>query len=924
VRPSAATADRAAAALLGRRREMSAVAEALGAARRGRSATLVLRGEAGSGKSALLEHARAVAGDFQVARCCGVEAEMELAYAGLHQVCGPLLGRVDLLPGPQRQALQAALGLAETPGTDRFLVGLAVLSLFAATSGERPLLCLVDDAQWLDQASLQTLAFVARRLEAEPVAVLFALRREADRQELAGLRSLSLAGLEKLEAHQLLASAVHAPLDERVRDRILAEAHGNPLALQELPRAWSPEQLAGGFAIPDAGALAGHIERSFLWRTEQLPQDTRLLLLLAAAEPVGDMDLLWRAASLLGLGRAAAAPAEAAELAHFGARIRFRHPLVRSAVYHAAGVGDRRAVHRVLAEATDPETDPDRRAWHRAHATAGPDEEVAAELDRSADRARARAGLAAAAAFLGRAAALTPDPARGRARCLTAARAKLRAGAPDSARDLLRKARSGPLSDLERASADRVAAEIAFAVNRGREAPPLLLRAARQLERLDAALARETYLAALAAATFAGRLAAGADAADVARAARGAPRAPDPPSAADLLLDGLAIRFTDGYAAAREPLRRAVRVFTAGEVAPDDEIRWLGLACNCAAELWDDDAWSVLSDRYLTRVRETGALGELPFALNHRSAFLVLAGDLADVAALVDEVEGVSEVTGSSPMRYGALLLAAHRGAEPEVEQLAEGSLREAMDRGEGIGVSIVQAARAVLHNGIGRLTDAAAAAAAASAFPDDLVATYWGLAELVEAAARAGDRARAEPALERLSASAAASGTAWALGLDARCRALLATGPRAEDLHREAIDRLAGTRMRTELARAHLLFGEWLCGEGRHAEARDQLRTASGMFAASGAEGFADRAAQALRATGETVPRRAARSPSSLTPHEAQVARLAGDGLSNVEIGARLFLSPRTVEWHLAHVFAKLGIASRRDLAGALGRPGG
>jgi len=910
--------------LLGRRRELAALADVLAEARAHRSATVVVRGEAGAGKSTLLDHTQAEAADFQVVRCWGVEAEMELAHAGLHQLCSPLLSRLDQLPEPQRQALRAALGLAEAAGRDRFLVGLAVLGLLAASAEERPLLCLVDDAQWLDEASLQTLAFVVRRLAAEPVAVVFALREGIDRQELAGLPTVGIEGLEKADAQRLLASAVHAPLDEHVRDRIVAEARGNPLALQELPHGLSPDQLAGGFAVPDADSLTGRIEDSFLRRLQPLPRYTRLLLLLAAAEPVGDMGLLWRAARLMGIGPDAAPPAEAAELADFSARIRFRHPLVRSAVYSAAPVADRRAVHRALARATDPATDPDRRAWHRAHAAGTPDEDVAVELERSADRARARAGLAAAAAFHERAAALTPDPARRRTRCLTAARAKLQAGAPGPARTLLRRARSGPLPDLDRARADLLEAEIAFATNRGSEAPPLLLAAARQLERLDPALARDTYLEAVSAAMFAGRLATGVTTADVARAARAAPPAPRPPRPADLLLDGLAIRFTDGYAAGVAPLRRAVRAFAAGGVRPDDEIRWLWLACDCAAELWDDVSWDALSARFLTRVREAGALGELPLALNHRSAFLVLAGELAEGAALVDEAQDVSEMTGSNLVPYGALLLAAWRGDGSEVDRLVGTSLREARHRGEGIGVGVVESARAVMGNGAGRPGDAGTAAASASAFPDDLVSTYWGLTELVEAAARLGDRGRAGTALERLTAAARASGTDWALGLEARCRALLATGERAEDLYREAIDRLARTRIRTDLARAHLLHGEWLRREERQAEARDSLSRAHEMFATMGSEAFAERAASQLRATGGSVRRRAVSTSAPLTPHESQVARLARDGLSNVEIGARLFLSPRTVEWHLAHVFTKLGITSRRDLGRALTRSPG
>jgi DNA-binding CsgD family transcriptional regulator len=913
---------RARAGLLGRRRECAVLVDVLAEARSRWSAAVVVTGEAGSGKSALLDHVRASAADFQVLRCCGVESEMELPYAGLHQLCSSLLEGLDQLPEPQRHALQAALGLAApTTPQDRFLVGLAVLSLVAVKSAEQPLLCLVDDAQWLDHASLQTLAFVARRLTAEPIAVVFALREGTRAGELAGLPALVLRGLEKADAHRLLASAVHAPLDEHVRDRIVAEAHGNPLALQELPRGLSPDQLAGGFAIPGAGSLTTRMEHHFLRRVEPLPRDTRLLLLLAAAEPVGEMCLLWRAARQLGVSPEAAAPAEAAELIDFGVRIRFRHPLVRSAIYHAAAPGDRRTVHRALAGATDPDIDPDRRAWHGAHAAIGPDEDVALELERSAARAQDRAGLAAAAAFRERAAALTPDPGLRCARGLTAARAMLQAGAPESARELLRTARSGPLSDLDGARADLLAAQIAFTVDRGSGAPPLLLDAARQLERLDPALARDTYLEALSAAMFAGRLAIGVTARDVAQAARSAPPASQPPRPADLLLDGLAIRFTDGYAAARAPLQRAVQAFSADDLSPEDEIRWLWLACTSAAEVWDDESWCMLSARYVTCAREAGALSELPLALSHRSVVLAFAGQLAEVATLVDETQAVSTVTGSHLVPYGALLHAAWRG-DDDVEHLAEASMREARHRGEGIGVGVIQSALALLRNSLGRLPDATAAATVASAFPDDLVSSYWGLIELIEAAARAGDRDRARTALQTLSVTTTASGTGWALGIEARCRALLACDVEAEQLYREAIDRLAGTRIRTELARTQLLYGVWLRRQERRHDARTHLRIAHDMFTGMGAQAWAGRAAQELRSAGDSVRRRSPDASADLTTHEAQIARLAGAGLSNLEIGARLFLSPRTVEWHLGNAFAKLGITSRRELGRALARP--
>jgi DNA-binding CsgD family transcriptional regulator len=916
-RPLPSSPGRAARGLLGRRRECAAADQALAEARSGRAATLVFTGEAGCGKSSLLDYVRASAGDFHAVGCCGGESEMELSYGGVHQVCSSLLGPMNRLPVPQRDALHAALGLAAPPAAqDRFLVGLAVLSLFAMKADEQPLLCFVDDAQWLDQSSLQTLAFVARRLAAEPIAMVFGLHEDAGVNELAGLPAVSLGGLGNADAHRLLASSVHAPLDEHVRDRIVAEAHGNPLALQELRQGLSPDQLAGGFAIPGAGLLTTRKERSLLRRVQSLPRDTRLLLLMAAAEPVGDTSLLWRAAQQLDVGPEAAVPAEGIELIDFGARVRFRHPLARSAIYHAADLTDRRTVHRALAWATDPSTDPDRRAWHRAHAAVGPDEDVAAELDRSAARARARAGLAAAAAFHERAADLTLDPERRRARYLTAAKTKLQAGAPESAGDLLLIARSGPLPHLESARADLLGAQIAFAVHRGSEAPPLLLEAARQLERLDPPLARDTYLDALSAAMFAGRLAPGITATDVAQAARTGPPAPQPPRPADLLLDALAIRFTDGYSAAKVPLQRAVRAFTGGRLAPEDEIRWLGLACTCAAELWDDESWYTLSAQYVTRVREAGALSELPLALSHRSAVLVCTGQLAEVAALVDETKVVSEVTGNHLAPYGAVLLAGWRADDVGVEQLAKASIRDAQHRGEGIGVGVVHCALAVMHNSAGRYADAMAAAAVASAHPDDLVSSCWGLAELIEAAARAGDRDRARTALQALSATTGASGTGWALGVEARCRALLSAGAGAEDLYREAIDRLAGTRIRTDLARTHLLYGAWLQGAKRRVEARNHLHTAHDMFLDMGAEAWAEGAARGLRAAGETVRRCSADTRADLSLQESQIAQLARDGLSNLEMGARLFLSPRTVEWHLGNVFAKLGITSRRELA--------
>ncbi|HET6869410.1 MAG TPA: AAA family ATPase, partial [Solirubrobacteraceae bacterium] len=603
----------------------------LAAVRGGRSGALVVRGEPGVGKTALLEYAIESASDVRVARAAGVESEMELPFAALHQLCAPLLDRRARLPAPQRDALEITFGLTGGLVPDRFFVGLAVLSLLSEVAAERPLLCVVDDAQWLDRESAQALAFVARRLLAESVIVIFAAREPGE--EFQGLPELAVEGLRSADARELLESVLPGPLDERVRERIVAETRGNPLALLELPRGLSPAQLAGGFGLLDALSLSGRIEESFLQRLEALPDDTQRLLLVAAAEPGGDPALLWRAARRLGIPYEALEPAERAGLVEVDGGVRFRHPLVRSAAYRAGSVTDRQAVHQVLAEVTDRELDPDRRAWHRAQATPTPDEEVAAELERSAARVQARGGLAAAAAFLERAVTLTPDPARLAERALSAAQAKHLAGAPAAAFELLAMAETGPLDDLGRARVDLVRAQVAYAQNRGSDAPPLLLRAAKRLEPLDVALARETYLDALTAAVYLGRLAGGAGLVEVSQAALATPP-PDPPRPSDLLLEGLATRFTKGYAASAPTLKRALGAYPSGEASTEEALRWLWLALQAAVDLWDDEMWEVLTTRHVQLTRQTGALTVLPLALSARSGAYTFAGELATAASL--------------------------------------------------------------------------------------------------------------------------------------------------------------------------------------------------------------------------------------------------------------------------------------------------
>jgi DNA-binding CsgD family transcriptional regulator len=903
--------------LRGRYRECAVLGRQLAEVREGRSAVLVVRGEAGVGKTALLDYLVESAADLRVMRVVGVESEMELAFAALHQLCGPVLDLRARLPGPQRDALGTAFGLQAGPAPDRFMVGLAVLSLLSEVAADRPLVCVIDDVQWLDQASAQALAFAARRLHAEPVLVVFAVREPGP--ELRALPELMVEGLRDADARELLGSSVPWPLDERVAERIVAETRGNPLALLELPRGRSAAALAGGFGLADVLPLPGRIEESFLRRIEGLPRETRLLLTVAAAEPVGDPALVWRAARRLGLSIDAGDYAETAGLLDIGGRVVFRHPLVRAAAYRAASLSDRRQVHSALAEVTDPQLDPDRRAWHRAQATAGPDEEVAAELERSASRAQRRGGLAAAAAFLDRAAALTLDPARQTQRALAAAQAKHLAGAPDEALRLLGSAQAGVLDDLGRARVEVLRAQVAYSQNRGSDAPLLLLRAARQLESLDAGLARDTYLDAFWAAQFAGRLARGGSVLEVAQAVVTAPVPPGPPRACDLLLDGLATQFTEGYAAGVPLLRQAVSAFVSKNVSAEEEIRWLWLASHAAGVLWDDQSWHVLTARHIQFAREAGVLSTLPVALSARIMALTFAGELGTAGQLTDEVRVAAEASGSQLWPYGSMIVAAWRGREAEAASLLEVTLGEMTSRGEGQGVAAAQYARAVLYNGLGRYDEALTAAGQASERPEGLASSNCGPLELIEAAARGGQAGRASDVLGRLAQTTSASGSDWALGVQARSRALLTEGDEAERLYREALERLGRTRVRAELARAHLLYGEWLRRENRRVDAREQLRTAYEMLTAMGIEAFAERARRELLATGETVRKRTVDTAGQLTAQEAQIARLARDGLSNAEISTQLFLSPRTVEWHLRKVFSKLGISSRRQLSGAL-----
>jgi DNA-binding CsgD family transcriptional regulator/tetratricopeptide (TPR) repeat protein len=904
---------------LDRQRECAVLDELFAHARTGRSGALVVRGEPGVGKSALLQYAIESASDLRVVQAVGVESEMELAFAGVHQLCVSILNNLGRLPGPQCEALSTAFGLSAAAVPDRFLIGLAVLSLLSDVAAERPLLCVVDDAQWLDQASAQALGFVARRLLAESVVVLFGARTTGE--ELKDVPQLVVEGLPESDARELLRSVIRGRVDDRVEDQIVAETGGNPLALLELPRGLSPAQLAGGFGMAGALSLSSRIEERFRHRFEALPDDARRLLLVAAAEPTGDPALLLRAAEQLGIASRVWAP-ETAGLLEIRARVRFHHPLIRSAVYRTASAEERRAVHLALAEAIDAQSDPDRRAWHLAESTPGPDEEVAAELERAADRARARGGVAAASAFLERATALTVDSSRRAERALSAAQAKYEAGLLDDALALLATGEVDAVDDLQLAKVNLLRAAIAFATRRGRDAPALLLRAARQFDAVDVHLARATYLEALGAAMFAGRLARGAGVVEVSEAVLASPQQPDVVRPTELLLHGLAVRFTEGYAAAAPILKDALGRFRRHAAPSPGEARWLWLASWVASELWDDETWALLSARQLELVRAAGALTAIPLALSARISFLQQAsGELTAAASMVGEMRAVSEATGIATPPYGGLWHAALRGRAVEALELISTIVSQAEARGEGFALAITEHASAVMFNGLGRYDEALAALAQVGKWPSEIGGPTWALAELIEAAIRCRRLEQAERALERLAAMTQASGSEWALAIEARSRALLSDGHGAESLYREAIARFGRTRGRVELARAHLLYGEWLRRDQQRSEAREQLRTAHAMFTAMGVEAFVARSKRELSATGERVGKRSVETGQELTAQEDQIARLARDGLSNGEIGARLFISPRTVEYHLHKVFTKLGIGSRSALDGALPR---
>jgi DNA-binding CsgD family transcriptional regulator len=897
--------------LIDRRAECKVLDDVVEAVRAGQSQALVVLGEPGVGKTALLDYVAGQASGFHVARAGGDQSEMELAFSGLHVLCAPMLDRLDHIPAPQREALATAFALRAGEPPDRFIVGLAVLSLLAEVAEEHPLLCLVDDAQWLDQASALTLAFVGRRLLAERVGIVFATRDVVEAHGLSRFPELLVQGLSADDARAVLETGLRARLDPAIGDRLVAETRGNPLALLELPRAMTPAEFAGGFGVPSPGRVAGRVEEGFVRRIERLPSDTQRLLLVAATEPLGDPGLVWRAAATLGIPGDSATPAIAEGLLQFRPRVVFRHPLVRSAAYSAAALSDRQAAHRALAAATDADLDPDRLAWHRALGAPGPDEDIAGALEQSAHRAQARGGMAAAAALLERSVGLTLDPPRRTGRIFAAAAAHLEAGSFGAAAGLLPLAEAAPLDEMSLARLDLLRARLAYARGDNRDAPELLWRAAARLEPLDVNLASATYLQAMGAATVAGNFASRAGIREIAHAANLLPMPPSP-TTNDYLVAALARATAEGPSAAA-PLMRQAMAAGADKASSTQTLYWLGYQSVVASILWDNESLHRLAARHVAVARDLGALTMLPTALTGLARVMTLEGDLDKAASLVAEADRIVEATGRNIVSWARPTLAAWQGDANSMHSIDD-LTASARAAGHGFAMKYGLWAGAIFHNGTGQYERALAFATEANLQPWEW-GSHWFFHELIEAAVRSGQPAIAHRTLERLAESVVASDSRWGAGVYTRSQALLATGSKAEDLYRDALGLLSDSAIRPELARTHLLYGEWLRRESRRVDARTHLRTAFGLFTAMGIHAFAERTRRELLATGETVRKRATRKDHQLTPQESQIARLARDGLSNPEIATRLFISARTVQFHLSKVFTKLGINSRSQL---------
>jgi len=876
------------AGLVGRREEQDRIAALLAGARSGQSGVLVIRGEAGIGKTALLSHMAAAASDFRVLHVCGSELEMEFPYAGVQQLCGPLLAFVAQLPEPQQRALEVSLGLkdGDLPTGCWSVWPFSRCSVRPATTGQRCASSMMRSGSTRVRCR-RSPSWQGDSLRSR--SSWFAARRAGAEQELRGHPKTVLAGLNGEESQSLLMSVLPGPLDEYVKDNLLAEAKGNPLALLELHRALTPAELAGGYGL--ATATNPHaLESSFCRRLSALPRQTLLLLLLAAADPAGRPEWLRAAAKRLGISVDAADAAEAEGLITVEDGIRFRHPLIRSAIYRSASFTDRRAAHTALAAViTGPSAD-DYRAWHRSHGTLSDDDEVADDLEHSAERARGRGGAAA--------------------------EAKLEPGLPRAALPLITTVEAATDDETLTARAELIRAKAAFAASRGADAPALLLSAAARLAHLDSKLSRETYLQAVTASILVGRCATDATntPSAVAKAAKMAPPPSQPPRAVDHLLDGLVVRLTEGHRAAAPKLKEAISAYMAEVENRTADPRWHDITHRVCLDVFDIETYNFLAERQLEQLRIDGALTVLPLALQTYSGIAVTYGNFTRAAMLLDESQVITSATGAPLPGCVWAYLAAYRGQEKECREIVETTISLAEQRGEGFDIDGALYSAAILHLGLSQYPEALAAASSARQHDDVGVQTHI-LNELVEAAARCGERSIAKDAADELQQQAQVCGTDTALGMAARAVALVSDGPSADTKYRTAIDHLQRSPFVVYLPRAHLVYGEWLRREKRRAEARVQLRTAYDSFVQMRADGFANRARRELRATGEPVLARSHSPNTGLTTQEAQIATLARDGYTNSEIAEQLYISPRTVEWHLNHIFGKLNITSRRQL---------
>jgi DNA-binding CsgD family transcriptional regulator len=902
--------------LLDREAERAAIDNVLKSAREEFSATLVIRGCPGAGKTALLGYAADSAREMQVCGVTGIQTEIGLEFASLHQLLVPFLPRIRELPGPQRQALEVAFGQAEGPPAGLFLVGLAALTLLARGAEEQPVLCLIDDAQWLDEESALALAFVARRLYADRVGMVITTSGQESAHVFDGLPAVSIHGLPAAEAGELLRSVAPAPVDAHVVDRIMTDTEGIPMALVEVGSEFSADELAGRAALPEPMPLGRRLGDHFRRKAAKLDPDVLTFLLLAAAEGCGNRAVVWHAAQQAGIdAAAAAAAAESAGVIELSpGSIRFRHPLIRSAAYHIASDTDRRRAHQLLSAAADPDWDPDLRAWHRSAAATGPDEGVAAQLERAADRAQARGGLAARAALLRRSAELSGNGGRRAARELRLASAELYIGHPEMAQDLVDAALPRLADRRAHAQAQRLRGDILFVEARAAEAAQVLAEAARSLAP-DYPAAREAMATALRAAIWAGP----AKAREIATAAQTLPR-PDRSEAtvADLVLEGFAARYTAGYAAAVQPLRAVCDRLRSEDLDVATGLQWYGMGTVAAASLWDDSVLAI-TDRFLRSARAQGALTALPVALGMRGIADCLTGALAEAQDRWTEMReilacgGSRRILGIDSLSEGLALVYSGRLAEARAfgaAQMRESAARRACGVAS-IGQAIVAMADVSAGNYKAAVDNAATVIRDGLPFLAELV-----LPELIEATCRTGRRAEARSAFGTLAERALAAGTATALGVRSRCAALLADGSRAEHDYQEAIGHLEHSPAAVELARAHLHYGQWLRRSKRKRDARIELRAAYDMFDRMGAEEFAARAATELSATGERAQPRTSATTVDLTPQEARVAGLAVEGVTNNQIAAQLFISPRTVEYHLRKVFRKLGVSSRSQLS--------